>query len=116
MRKMKKKTTTILIFLILAGALAGTGAQAGGDPEEGRKKSQACAACHGPTGISAAPIYPHLAGQHASYIVRALKDYQSGARQNPIMQPMAAPLSERDMEDLAAYYSAQDGLVTPEPR
>jgi cytochrome c553 len=114
--KTAMNTTTKLAFLILVGALAGTGAQAGGDPEEGKKKSQACAACHGPAGISTAPIYPHLAGQHASYIVRALKDYQSGARQNPIMQPMAAPLSEQDMEDIAAYYAEQDGLVTPMPK
>jgi cytochrome c553 len=83
-----------------------------GDPVAGQKKSQACVACHGPDGNSPAPDFPKIAGQHPDYIVKALKDYKSGARKNPIMAPMAAPLSVRDIEDLAAYYSSQKGLVT----
>ena len=59
---------------------------------------------------------PILAGQYADYIVRALKDYKSGDRQNAIMNGIAAGLSEKDMEDLAAYFSSQSGLTTlPKP-
>jgi cytochrome c553 len=64
-------------------------------------------ACHGADGNSAAPNFPKLAGQHASYIAKQLADYKSGARQDATMSAMAAPLSEQDMLDLAAFYSSQ---------
>lgn len=82
-----------------------------GDPEMGQKLSQPCVACHGPDGNSASPEFPKIAGQHYDYLVKALRDYRSGARKNPIMAPQAANLSPRDIEDLAAYYSKQRGLV-----
>jgi cytochrome c553 len=82
-----------------------------GDPAAGHRKSQTCVACHGPDGNSPTPDFPKLAGQHYDYLLKALKDYKSGARKNPIMAPMIAPLTVRDMEDLAAYYSAQKGLT-----
>jgi cytochrome c553 len=80
------------------------------DPEAGREKSRPCAACHGADGNSPSPEFPRLAGQYADYLVKALRDYKSGARKNPVMAPQAANLSRRDMEDLAAYYSRQQGL------
>ncbi len=104
-------TRSLLLSLAL-GAFAAP-AWAGGDPAEGKAKSAPCAACHGADGNSQIAANPKLAGQHASYIVRALKDYKSGARKNPIMAGFAAALSEQDMEDLAAYFSAQQGLYTP---
>lgn len=82
------------------------------DPASGQKKSKTCAACHGPDGNSPSPDFPRIAGQHYDYLLRALTDYKSGARKNPIMAPQAASLSRRDMEDLAAYFSSQKGLVT----
>ncbi|HEU0290124.1 MAG TPA: cytochrome c [Burkholderiales bacterium] len=82
-----------------------------GDPAAGQKKSQSCAACHGPDGNSTASDFPKLAGQHYDYLLKALKDYKSGVRKNPLMAPMIANLTGRDMEDLAAYYSSQKGLV-----
>ena len=82
-----------------------------GDPAAGQKKSQTCVACHGPDGNSQAADFPKIAGQHQDYIAKALRDYKSGARKNPIMAPMAANLTTRDIEDLAAYYSSQKGLV-----
>lgn len=82
-----------------------------GDPAEGQKKSQTCAACHGPDGNSTIPDNPKLAGQHYDYLLKALKDYKAGARKSPIMAPMVANLTQRDIEDLAAYYSSQKGLV-----
>lgn len=71
-----------------------------------------CAACHGPDGNSPAPDFPKIAGQHYDYLVKALVSYKSGARKDPIMAPQAATLSRRDIEDLAAFYSQQKGLVT----
>ena len=82
-----------------------------GDPAAGQKKSQTCAACHGPDGNSTAQDFPKLAGQHYDYLLKAMKDYKSGTRKNPLMAPMIANLTQRDMEDLSAYYSSQKGLV-----
>ena len=82
-------------------------AVAAGDAAAGKAKSAVCAACHGPDGNSTNPLWPHLAGQHAPYLVKQLKDFKSGARKDPMMVPMAVPLSEQDMENLAAYYASQ---------
>ena len=90
--------------------LAGGVAQAA-NPAAGKEKSKSCAACHGADGNSAAPDFPRLAGQHYDYLVKALSDYKSGERKNAIMAPQAANLSKRDIEDLAAYFSQQPGLV-----
>jgi cytochrome c553 len=97
-------------IIVMAAALALAGAaQAGGNAEAGKQKaSQICAACHGAEGNKpAAPENPILAGQHYDYLVKALKDYKSGKRNNPIMKGFAASLSGKDMEDLAAWFSSQ---------
>jgi len=78
--------------------------------------AQTCAACHGPDGVGILPEYPTLAGQHADYIERALRDYRSGKRQNAIMNGFAAQLVDADIKALAAYFSAQKGLYTPSKR
>lgn len=98
---------------IVAGTLALIAAAAhAGNPEAGKEKSRPCSACHGADGNSTAADFPKLAGQHYDYLVKALRDYKSGARKNAIMAPQVANLSQRDFEDLAAYYSEQSGLVT----
>ncbi|MBD3585826.1 cytochrome c4 [Salinimonas sp. HHU 13199] len=91
-----------------------TEAQTPGDAEAGKQKATTCAACHGPDGNSAIPMNPKLAGQHANYLVKQLKEFklasQTGGeegRNNAVMNGMAAPLSEQDMQDIAAYYSEQ---------
>lgn len=106
-----RKTILVLTILTISDA-----AWSGGDAMVGQQKAQVCAACHGTSGVSAyeqtqAPI---IAGQYADYIVRALKDYQSGSRENAVMKGMSANLSGQDMEDIAAYYAKQDGLAAPE--
>jgi cytochrome c553 len=78
-----------------------------GSVEEGQTKANPCVACHGVNGNSANPEWPSLAGQSAPYIIKQLKAFKVGERQNPLMTPMAQPLSDDDMEDLAAYYSKQ---------
>ena len=99
-----------LILLAAAAALFGaaTGAQAAGDPAAGKTKSATCAACHNADGNSTNPDYPSLAGQHESYLYKQLKDYKSGDRENAIMAGMVAPLSDQDMQDLAAYFATQE--------
>jgi cytochrome c553 len=82
-----------------------------GDASAGKEKSAACAACHGADGNSTNPEWPKLAGQNAGYMVKQLQDFKAGARENASMSPMAAPLSEQDMVDLAAYYSVQEVSV-----
>jgi cytochrome c553 len=97
------------VALALALLVCSFGAQAG-DPAAGKEKSVVCQACHGPTGMSIDPIYPHLAGQHADYLEHALKGYRSGERNNVIMAGFAATLSDDDIADLAAWFASQDGL------
>ena|SRR5436190_23930759 len=98
-----------LVIAVIAAAVAG--AAHAGSPDAGKEKSRACAACHGADGNSAAGDFPKLAGQHYDYIVKTLKDYKAGLRKNPIMAPQVANLTQRDFEDLAAFYSEQQGLV-----
>jgi len=88
------------------GLLVCTTAGAAGDVAAGKAKSVVCAACHGAEGISSNALWPNLAGQHAAYMVKQLKAFKSGARKDPVMSPMAAPLSDQDMENLAAYFAS----------
>ena len=101
-----------ILGLACAAALLASAPVMAGNAEAGKEKSKSCAACHGADGNSASADFPKLAGQHADYIVKSLQGYKAGTRKNAIMAPMAAPLSQRDIEDLAAYYSKQQGLVT----
>lgn len=78
----------------------------------GQDKATTCAACHGPTGISAAPTWPNLAGQHRDYLEQAIRRYRDKARQDPVMQGQVAALTDQDVDELAAYFSAQSGLFT----
>ena len=96
--------------IVLAAALAVPAlAFAGGNPEAGKAKAaQVCGACHGPEGNKpSAPDQPILAGQYPDYIIKALSDYKSGKRSNPIMKGFAATLSKQDIEDVAAWFSSQ---------
>ena len=99
-------------FLVVALACLSAQAFAAGDADSGKLKSQACAACHGPDGNSpTGPDFPRLAGQHYDYLLKALRDYKSGARKNPIMGAQVGSLSPQDLADLAAFYSRQKGSL-----
>jgi cytochrome c553 len=92
-------------FFVLLLAAACSHAQ---DVQEGAKKAELCAACHGPGGNSPTqPLFPILAGQTARYTYLQLRDYQEGRRSDPMMDPIVKPLSRKDMQDLASYYAAQ---------
>lgn len=102
---MKFRSTVLLSAMCVLFAQASMGAE--GSAEEGQNKATPCVACHGAGGNSVNPLWPNLAGQHAQYIEKQLEAFKSGERQDPLMSPMAAPLSEDDMADLAAYYTKQ---------
>jgi cytochrome c553 len=109
---MKNYYLTIICLLMLTANYSYAG-----DPEKGKTLSQTCAACHNVDGNSLNPIWPKLAGQHAEYLVKQLKDFKEGNRVNAQMAPMVAALSEEDMLDIAAYYSSttiKPGSAKPE--
>jgi cytochrome c553 len=86
-------------------------------PAERRPKaSETCLACHGTNGVGITADYPTISGQHSDYLVRALTDYQKGGRKNAIMAPMAATLTKKDIEELAAYYAGQSPALQTLPR
>ena len=82
-----------------------------GDPAAGVRKKQMCEGCHGRDGYRTAypTVYstPKLGGQNDAYLVKALQDYRSGAREHPSMNGVAASLSDQDIADLAAYYAGE---------
>ena len=78
-----------------------------GKADAGATKAALCAACHGPNGNSVTPQWPRLAGQSAVYIAEQLRLFRSGVRNNPVMKPLAAALSEQDIDDVAVYFEAQ---------
>jgi cytochrome c553 len=106
---MKKYGLLLAFFLTVVGPVA-----AEGDPEAGKAKAIACAACHGNDGNSAIAMNPKIAGQHAGYLVKQLQEFklasQTGGkegRNNAVMNGFAAGLSDQDMKDIAAYFSEQ---------
>ena len=109
MRKKQKNFNLPAAALAMAAAaltLLPGAALAKGDAARGKTKAAVCAACHGPAGISPSPIWPNLAGQKEQYLIKQLKDFKAGTRKEPTMAPMIAPLSDQDIEDLAAYFSS----------
>jgi cytochrome c553 len=102
---MSAKLAAVLTSLAALGLSATC--LAAGTKEAGQSKSTACIACHGIDGNSANPEWPSLAGQGEAYTVRQLKAFRGGQRQNPLMTPMATPLSDQDIDDLAAFFAAQ---------
>lgn len=93
-------------IIVMTGWLATMGAaQAAGDVAAGKAKAAMCTTCHGEKGEGIAPN-PKLAGLPEADLLKMLKDYKSGAKSNPIMNGMAATLSDQDMENLAAYYAS----------
>jgi cytochrome c553 len=99
-------TRNIPAILAVAATLA-AGPVAAADIEAGKKKAQeVCAACHNMDGISIIADYPKLAGQYQDYMAKALRDYKSGVRKNPIMAGMAAGLTQKDIDDVSAYFAS----------
>jgi len=102
---------TILGFILLALAAPALAQAPAGNAEAAKSKISMCIGCHGIPGYKT--VYPHvyrvpmITGQQPVYIVNALQAYKSGARSHPSMRGIAQGLSEKDMADLAAYYSSE---------
>src|SRR5262245_1816178 len=94
-------------FVAALAGLSVASSVLGDAADNGATKAAVCSACHGPNGNSSNPEWPNLAGQGERYLVQQLKYFKDGKRNNPVMAPMAAPLSDQDMVDLAAYFAAQ---------
>ncbi|SAL40622.1 c-type cytochrome [Caballeronia telluris] len=101
---MRKRTTTMTAALLAACAVSTAGVSFAADVKAGRAKAVQCQACHGIDGLAKIPEAPNLAGQTEEYLVKALNDFKSGARQNDMMTLMAKPLTDADIANLAAYY------------
>ena len=102
------------VALFTAATLFATSAVTG-EVAGGRIKANACAVCHGPMGLATLPDAPNLAGQPAMYLAAQLKAYRGGARQHEVMSLMAKPLSDNDIDDLAAWYASLKVRVEPVP-
>jgi cytochrome c553 len=94
--------------LAAVGMVLATGANPSfaGDADAGKARAAMCSTCHGPLGISQLPNAPHLAGQPEIYTMEQLKLYRNGKRANEVMAVIAKSLSDKDIEDLAAWYGS----------
>lgn len=99
-----KRTLVTLASVAILG-LSST-AMAAGDAAAGKAKAASCMGCHGAQGISAIPTYPNLAGQKAAYTKKQLLAFKNKTRKDPTMNAMTAPLSNADIDNLAAYYAS----------
>ena len=104
--------SSLVSFFLLA---AGGSVCNSGDVKAGGAKALMCQACHGLDGLSKVPDAPNLAGQTEPYIVAQLKAFKSGTRKNDAMSVVAPSLSDADIEDLAAYFSAIEINVVKVP-
>jgi len=98
-------TRSIMMGICIALSAYAGYTQAQGDAGAGKRKAEACSGCHGEDGNATAPLFPKLAGQHASYLARQLSDYRAQKRVDPTMNAMAESLSDADIADLSAYFT-----------
>lgn len=97
----------VLALMAAATLAVSANAMAGGDIAKGKAKATTvCAACHGADGRGKTPMYPNLHGQKEAYLVKQLKAFKDGSRKDPIMNGMAKPLSDDDINNVAAYFSS----------
>jgi cytochrome c553 len=99
MKKILLSGSMVLASLISSNVMAA-------DAAAGKAKSAVCAACHGADGHSLSPLWPNLAGQKEAYLAKQIKAFRDGIRKDPTMSPMAAGLTDADVDNLAAYFSS----------
>jgi len=99
MKEVFAASIATLLLVIANASLAG-------DVAAGKSRAASCSGCHGAEGISANPLWPNLAGQKKAYLLKQLKSFRDGTRSDPMMTPMAKPLSDADIENLAAYFAS----------
>ena len=91
------------VMLVLA---ASYDAARAGDVKAGAALAEKCEACHGLDGLSKIGEAPNIAGQSEQYLIEQLNEFKTGERHNEMMAIVAPSLSDKDIEDLASYYSA----------
>jgi cytochrome c553 len=96
----------VLGAMMVAATLSMSATAIAGDAAAGKAKSEACVSCHGMNGRSTNPNNPSLAGQKKNYLIKAMKDYKEGKRQDAMMSSMMAGLSDADIENIAEFYSS----------
>ena len=99
-----------LIFTVVLISVS-THTLAAGDTALGQEKSATCIGCHGVNGNSMVPIFPKLAGQSEAYLLKQLREFKTHDRADATMAGMVAPLTDVDMQNIAAYYASQ--TLTP---
>ena len=104
--KLFTRTTGTIGALLAVFALYMTSAQAEGDIMAGRKAAQKCEVCHGLDGVAFVVEAPNLSGQKETYLIKQLTSFKTGERQNEMMSVVAPTLTDKEIEDLAAYYAA----------
>ena len=109
---MNQKLQSMLAAAILGALILSGVAAHAGDPVAGRVRAGMCVTCHGPLGLSQAPNAPNLAAQPAIYIVAQLLSFRSGKRQHEVMNVIAKTLTDREIDDLAAWYASIQISVT----
>jgi len=109
----KRMVPSRLIVVLLLSALSGAASAADGDAAAGRRKALQCQTCHGLDGMSKLPEAPHIAGQPVPYLIKSLNDFRQGLRKNEMMDVVAKELTDQDVADLAAYYSAIEVTAKP---
>lgn len=105
---MKIKLTPLFVLsgLMLTGSPIHAESLVDGSVDAGKARALTCAACHGPEGNSASPLWPNIAGQNAPYLLAQLKAFKDGTRNDPLMSSQAMMLSAEDMANLAVYYES----------
>ncbi len=98
------RTAIALFFLV--GLVVPSEGNAEGDIAAGRARAAVCAGCHGAEGITTNPGWPNLAGQNYTYLVKRLKEFRDGTREQATMSAMASPLSDLDIRNLSAYFAS----------
>ena len=101
-------------YIIISAILIFSNNVFAADIDKGKEKSVTCVACHGQGGVSVNPLWPKLAGQHASYLKSQLYEFQKGIngnRNNAIMYGISVVLSEEDIDDISAYYASLETSI-----
>ncbi len=113
---MLRDRARVAVACTCAGIMVAAAPAAAGDVKAGAQKARQCQTCHGLDGQAKLPQAPNLAGQSETYLVKVLRDYRHGARQDPMMSLVSRNLRDDDIADLAAYYAAIPVTVGPPPK
>lgn len=105
--KLSSLASPTLLALLAAGSVSAQTAPAAPDLAKGQATAAVCSACHAADGSRGSAAIPIIQAQHPDYLVKQLREFKAGKRQNPIMQGIAASLSDDDMRNVSAFYASK---------